>query len=38
MIPTEPLSNFAFKNMGNLSFENSTKEFGLDVKSLIQYD
>ena len=31
MIPTEPLSNFAFKNMGNLSFENSTKEFGLDM-------
>ena len=31
MIPTEPLSNFAFKNMGNLSFENSTIEFGLDM-------
>ena len=33
MIPSEPLSNFAFENLGSLKFNNSTKEFGLDNKT-----
>ena len=33
MIPSEPLSNFAFKNFGSLKFDNVTKEFGLDNKT-----
>ncbi len=30
MIPSEPLSNFAFQNLGSLKFKDQTKEFGLD--------
>ena len=33
MIPSEPLSNFAFENLGSLKFNNSTKDFGLDNKT-----
>ena len=30
MIPSEPLSNFAFQNLGSLNFTDKTKNFGLD--------
>ena len=30
MIPSEPLSNFAFQNLGSLKFRDKTKNFGLD--------
>ena len=30
MIPSEPLSNFAFQNLGSLNFKDKTKNFGLD--------
>ena len=30
MIPSEPLSNFAFQNLGSLKFRDETKNFGLD--------
>jgi hypothetical protein len=33
MIPSEPLSNFAFKNLGSLKFDDVSKEFGLDKKT-----
>lgn len=33
MIPSEPLSNFAFKNFGSLKFDDVSKEFGLDNKT-----
>ncbi len=33
MIPSEPLSNFAFKNLGSLKFDNVSEEFGLDNKT-----
>lgn len=33
MIPSEPLSNFAFKNFGSLKFDDVSKEFGLDKKT-----
>ena len=33
MIPSEPLSNFAFENLGSFKFNNSTNEFGLDNKT-----
>ena len=30
MIPSEPLSNYAFQNLGSLNFRDETKNFGLD--------
>ena len=30
MIPSEPLSNYAFQNLGSLTFRDETKNFGLD--------
>ena len=33
MIPSEPLSNFAFKNIGSLKFNNVSEKFGLDNKT-----
>ena len=33
MIPSEPLSNFAFKNNSKLKFENVSDKFGLDKKT-----
>ena len=30
MIPSEPLSNYAFQNLGSLNFTDKTKNFGLD--------
>ena len=33
MIPSEPLSNFAFKNFGSLKFDDVSKKFGLDNKT-----
>ncbi len=33
MIPSEPLSNFAFKNLGSLKFNDVSKEFGLGAKT-----
>ena len=32
MMPSEKLANYSFKNNGDLSFENSTKSWGLDKK------
>jgi enediyne biosynthesis protein E4 len=32
-MPSEPLSNFAFSNNGNLTFSDSTKSWGLDESS-----
>ncbi|OOG68660.1 RNA-binding protein [Flavobacterium sp. A45] len=32
MMPSEKLSNYSFKNNGDLSFSNSTKSWGLDEK------
>jgi hypothetical protein len=31
--PSVPLKNYAFKNSGDLSFENKTEEWGLDIPS-----
>ena len=33
MIPSEPLTNFAFKNLGSLKFDNVSEEFGFDNKT-----
>ncbi|MFK7814125.1 MAG: VCBS repeat-containing protein [Maribacter sp.] len=33
MIPSQPLKNYAFKNSGNLEFEKTSKEWGLDQES-----
>ena len=33
MIPSEPLTNFAFKNLGSLEFDNVSEEFGFDNKT-----
>ncbi|MFI8377917.1 VCBS repeat-containing protein [Leeuwenhoekiella sp. NPDC079379] len=33
LIPSKPLENFAFKNKGNLNFEESQKNWGLDQVS-----
>ncbi|MHA7131134.1 VCBS repeat-containing protein [Algoriphagus namhaensis] len=33
MLPTMQLPNYAFKNLGNLQFENITESWGLDQKS-----
>ena len=30
MIPSEPLSNYAFQNLGSLTFRDETKNFGLE--------
>ncbi len=32
MMPSEKLSNYSYKNNGNLSFSNTTKSWGLDEK------
>ena len=32
MMPSEKLANYSYKNNGDLSFENSTKSWGLDKK------
>ncbi len=32
-MPSEPLSNYAFRNNGNLSFSNEAKKWGLDTPS-----
>ena len=37
MIPSEPLSNFAFKNFGSLKFDDVSKEFGLDNKTFFKW-
>ena len=33
MVPSQPLRNYAYKNKGELEFENSSKEWGLDDES-----
>jgi hypothetical protein len=33
MLPSQPLKNYAYKNKGNLEFENSSSEWGLDNES-----
>ncbi|MGO4918512.1 VCBS repeat-containing protein [Maribacter spongiicola] len=33
MVPSQPLKNYAYKNKGDLEFENSSKEWGLDDES-----
>ena len=33
MLPSQPLKNYAYKNKGNLEFENSSTEWGLDDES-----
>ena len=33
VIPSEPISNFAFRNSGNLTFSNETVDWGLDAPS-----
>lgn len=33
MIPSQPLRNYAFKNRGNLKFDKTAKEWGLDQES-----
>ncbi|WP_282074630.1 VCBS repeat-containing protein [Maribacter aquivivus] len=33
MVPSQPLKNYAYKNKGELEFENSSKEWGLDDES-----
>ncbi|WP_299797758.1 VCBS repeat-containing protein [uncultured Maribacter sp.] len=33
MVPSQPLKNYAYKNKGELEFENSSNEWGLDDES-----
>ncbi|APQ17719.1 VCBS repeat-containing protein [Maribacter hydrothermalis] len=33
MVPSQPLKNYAYKNKGDLAFENSSNEWGLDEES-----
>lgn len=33
LLPSEKLSNYAYKNNGNYNFENTSKDWGLDSKS-----
>ena len=33
MLPSQPLKNYAYKNKGDLEFENSSNEWGLDDES-----
>jgi hypothetical protein len=33
MVPSQPLKNYAYKNNGDLEFENSSEEWGLDDES-----
>lgn len=33
LIPSEKISNYAFRNKQNLTFENNTEEWGLDIPS-----
>ena len=31
-LPSEPLANYAYRNKGDLSFENATQSWGLELK------